>query len=63
MTNTYNKANYLQLDAVQGRREARTELYFTVQRRSTAVSDEVMRQELWQSFVLCTKAGQSGGGV
>lgn len=51
------------LDAVQGISEARTELYKQVLRRSTGADDEVMRQEFWQSFGHCSKAGQNGGGV
>ena len=56
-------SNPLRLDAVQGSSEARTELYREVLRRSTTADDEVMRQEFWQSFELCLKAGQNGGGV
>lgn len=49
------------LDAEQGDYGVRTELYKSVQRWSTGVDDKVMRQEFWQSFELCSKAGQNGG--
>lgn len=62
MTNFRNLGSS-RLDAVQGNSEARTELYVGVLRRSTGAVDEVMRKKLGQSFVLCTKAGLSGGGV
>ena len=56
-------SNFLHLSVVQGSSEARTELYTEVLRKSTGSADKVIRQEPWQSFVLCAKAGQSVGGV
>lgn len=54
--------NICRLSAVQGNSEARTKLY-PVLCRSTGAVDEVMRQELWRSLALRTKAGQSAEGV
>lgn len=62
MSSVKKNSNSFHLSADQGSSEARTELY-SVLRGSTGAADAGMHQEFWQSFGLCSKPGQNGGGV
>jgi len=54
-------SNFSRLDAVQGSREARTEMYETVLRGSTGTADDAMRQECAGYLALPGNVADGGG--